>query len=277
MKMLQSLRFNTRYTPSLSLLRASVVTCRKHSIKAQNSAQNTNSKDKISWISHVSYDESTGKLREIYDRVKGPDNNVDNIMLTHGLRINSLEGHMAIYKKVLHSNNNQLAKWVLEMIGVYVSYLNNCHYCFDHHFKGMETLLKLKYGKENGIKIATIVKNYIKKGGLSELEKLNDLECNVMAVENIVAMFKYANKLTVDPTKMEENDIISLKNDINWFDDGHVLELNQVVSYFNYANRTVVGLGINTKGDIIGLSPSDNNDENNWNHASAQDSSYVAQ
>ena len=49
-------------------------------------------------------------------------------------------------------------------------------------------------------------------------------------------------------------------------DDGEILEINQLVSYFNYVNRMVVGLGVNTDGDIIGLSPNDNNDEENWGH-----------
>ena len=48
--------------------------------------------------------------------------------------------------------------------------------------------------------------------------------------------------------------------------DGEILEINQVVSYFNYANRTVLGLGVSTKGDIIGLSPNNSDDENHWNH-----------
>ena len=50
------------------------------------------------------------------------------------------------------------------------------------------------------------------------------------------------------------------------FDDGEILELNQVSAYFAYANRTVLGLGITTAGDIIGLSPGDSSDPDNWSH-----------
>ena len=49
-------------------------------------------------------------------------------------------------------------------------------------------------------------------------------------------------------------------------DDGEILEVNQVVAYFCYANRTVLGLGVTTEGDIIGLSPNENDDPDNWNH-----------
>ena len=46
------------------------------------------------WISHVPYEEAQGRLKQLYDRVKGHDNNVDNIMLAHSLRPHSMEGHM---------------------------------------------------------------------------------------------------------------------------------------------------------------------------------------
>ncbi|MEL6676889.1 MAG: alkylhydroperoxidase, partial [Bacteroidota bacterium] len=47
---------------------------------------------------------------------------------------------------------------------------------------------------------------------------------------------------------------------------GEILEINQVVSYFHYANRTVLGLGVNTQGEILGLSPSDDDNHENWSH-----------
>ena len=76
---------------------------------------------------------------------------------------------------------------------------------------------------------------------------------------------KYANKLTCNINKMCENDIFVLRH--NGFSDGEILEINQVVSYFNYVNRTVLGLGVNTEGDILGLSPNESDDANNWNHS----------
>ena len=49
-------------------------------------------------------------------------------------------------------------------------------------------------------------------------------------------------------------------------DDGQILEVNQVVAYFAYANRTVLGLGVATAGEELGLSPSDGEDAENWGH-----------
>ena len=50
------------------------------------------------------------------------------------------------------------------------------------------------------------------------------------------------------------------------YSDGEILKINQVSAYFNYANRTVLGLGCSIEGDILGLSPNNNNDPNDWGH-----------
>jgi len=83
----------------------------------------------MAWIDTIPYDKSDGRLRKLYDRVKGPGNNVDNIMMMHSLRPHSMEGHMALYKYVLHHTGNTVEKWFLETIGVWVSQLNRCAYC----------------------------------------------------------------------------------------------------------------------------------------------------
>ncbi len=38
-------------------------------------------------------------------------------------------------------SQNTLPKWYLETIGVWVSSLNQCDYCFEHHFAGLKRLL----------------------------------------------------------------------------------------------------------------------------------------
>ena len=95
----------------------------------------------MSWIKEISYEESEGQLRKLYDRVKGPDNNVDNVLTVHSLRPHSMVGHMTLYKNVIHNPNNTVPKWYLECVGVYVSFLNRCDYCEQHHFEGMRRLI----------------------------------------------------------------------------------------------------------------------------------------
>lgn len=200
----------------------------------------------MTWIETVSYSNSDGELRELYDRIKGPDNNVDNIMLAHSLRPHSMRGHMTLYKYVLHHPRNTLSKTYLETIGVYVSSLNNCAYCVEHHFAGLARLI----GDDD--RAATIRK------------ALETRKPEIAFKGAELAGLKYAAQLTTAADSLGEVDIVALRD--SGLDDGQILEINQVTAYFSYANRTVLGLGINTAGDIIGLSPGDTQDSDNWSH-----------
>jgi uncharacterized peroxidase-related enzyme len=74
----------------------------------------------------------------------------------------------------------------------------------------------------------------------------------------------YARQLTLRPAEMDASLIEALRD--SGFEDGEILEINQVVAYFNYANRTVLGLGVSTDGDILGLSPGNSQDPDDWRH-----------
>lgn len=200
----------------------------------------------MSWIKTISYNEADSKLRRIYDRIKGPNNNIDNVLSIHSLRPDSLVGHMTLYKSVLHNSNNKLPKWYLEAIGVYVSSLNHCEYCVTHHFEGFKKLV-------NDTNKAQKFWKAIKQDQLENYFKPSFLKG-----------MNYAKKLTLDLESVSQDDIENLKS--VGFSEGEILEINQVTSYFNYVNRTVVGLGVNTKGDLLGLSPNESNDPSNWAH-----------
>ena len=79
-----------------------------------------------------------------------------------------------------------------------------------------------------------------------------------------LAIMDYVRKLTLTPGKMIQHDVSLLQ--VTGITDGEVLEINQVVAYFAYANRTVLGLGVNNKNEIIGLSPGNEADEGDWHH-----------
>ena len=202
----------------------------------------------MSWIDTIAYDKADAKLKALYDRVKGPNNNVDNIMMMHSLRPHTMEGHMAIYKYVLHHRDNTIDKWFLETLGVWVSTLNKCEYCIEHHFAGLKRLL-------NDDEKATQIRSAIDTNKIEEAPLEN---CQKAAME-------YARKLTHNPGSIREESIAKLRAD--GYTDGEILEINQVCAYFSYANRTVLGLGCSTKGDILGLSPNNNDDPNDWGHS----------
>jgi uncharacterized peroxidase-related enzyme len=157
-----------------------------------------------------------------------------------------MEGHMVLYKNTLHHSSNQLPEWFLEALGVYVSLLNGCDYCADHHQAGMARLLG---DPERAAAIHTALVDGKPEAAFSEGQ---------------LALMHYAAKLTREPANLEEDDLRALRD--QGYSDGEILEANQVIAYFAYANRTVLGLGVNTKGEVLGLSPETGDDEGAWKH-----------
>ncbi len=200
----------------------------------------------MSWIKTIGYKDADTVLKRIYDRIKGPNNILDNVLTIHSLRPHTLVGHMTLYKAVLHNSNNTLPKWYLEALGVYVSHLNQCDYCVAHHLEGLRRLLK------DAIK--------------------TDQFFNAVTSDTLDTFFdskyylgsQYAKNITQNASKLDKSDISALKK--IGFSEGEILEINQVTSYFNYVNRSVLGLGVTTEGDILGLSPNKSEDPGNWEH-----------
>jgi uncharacterized peroxidase-related enzyme len=199
---------------------------------------------KMPYIKVISPDQATGRLDKMYQLVSGPGGQVDNVLQIHSLRPHTLHGHMALYKAVLHHPRNRLPIWFLECIGVLVSLLNDCAYCADHHSAGLKRQLK---GDEDRF-----------QSYRSQLEE--DLPGNPFTASEQAAL-GYAKKLTLTPGAIDQSDVGKLRS--AGLKDGQILEINQVTAYFAYANRTVTGLGVDTAGEMLGLSPDESED---WHH-----------
>jgi uncharacterized peroxidase-related enzyme len=198
------------------------------------------------WIETISYVDSHGRLRTLYDRVKGPGGAIDEILQLHALRPHTLDGHMALYKSVLHHTANRLPVSFLEVVGIYVSLLNRCDYCVDHHTEGLRRLLN-------------------DDARLSAIRTALDAERPEDAFNPAEsAALHYAAKLTREPWSIAAADVQALR--AAGLDDGTILEVNQVAAYFAYANRTVLGLGATTENDVLGLSPENSDDSLSWQH-----------
>lgn len=189
----------------------------------------------MTWIGTVPYEESTGYLREIYDQVKGPRGNIDNVMRVHSLRPHTMEGHSALYRSVLHQSDYELPAWFLEALGVYTSMTNGCDYSVAHHFEGMRRL----------------VDDDDRARAIRQALEADRPEAVFSGKE--LRLLQYAKKLTRDPAAIVESDVTELRD--AGASDGEILEANQVISYFNYSNRVLNGLGVTTEGDDIGESP----------------------
>ena len=196
------------------------------------------------YIKVIDPQHATGRLEKIYRKVTGPGGQVDNVLQIHSLRPHTLDGHMSLYKAVLHHPRNKLPTWFLEAIGVLVSLLNDCSYCARHHSVGMKRHLK---GDDERFE-ACLAQLALRRPG----EPFTRSEQAALA---------YARKLTQAPGSVGLTDIQALKS--AGITDGRILEINQVTAYFSYANRTVTGLGVDTTGEVLGLAPDKSGD---WHH-----------
>ena len=181
----------------------------------------------------ITDNEASEEVKSVFDQARTPHGTLDNVMRIHGLRPDTMLGHLHLYRSVLHSNDLTLAISFLEVIAAYVSSLNQCDYSFTHHWHNAEKLI-------DNIQLSNSVYRAIKKDNFEGLFEVKEL-----------ALLKYAKKLTLSIQNMEKNDVEKLR--VIGIIDGEILEVNQVVAYFNYSNRLLNGLGVSTSGDVVGF------------------------
>ncbi|MBI1743701.1 peroxidase-related enzyme [Candidatus Acetothermia bacterium] len=191
----------------------------------------------MTWIKTIDLNDVEGELKTLYDQVKTPSGHIDNILKAHSLRPRTLVAHLALYKATIHTKPNALSPRERELVGVWVSRLNGCDYCVEHHRAGLARHL-------GSARLALELSAAIGKQASTPLTQREQALC------------AYATKLTKTPAQMEARDLDVLRN--AGLDDAGILDLNQIVAYFAYANRTVLGLGVSIDGEPLGLHPDEN-------------------
>jgi uncharacterized peroxidase-related enzyme len=184
------------------------------------------------WIRMIPLEQATGLLKDLYAKVTTPHGTVDNVMRAHSLRPHTMEGHLVLYKSVLHNPDNTLPFWFLEVVASYVSITNRCAYSLTHHWANASRLMA-DPARATAVRAAL-------DAGKPELAFDGKQR----------ALLDYARKLTAAVGDMAKSDIDALR--AAGCDDGEILEVNQVCAYFNYSNRLLNGLGVTTEGDVIG-------------------------
>ena len=200
----------------------------------------------MTWIQTTPPEDADESLETQYRRVTSSSGQVDQVLQAHSLRPHTLEGHMALYKAVLHHRNNTLPRWILEALGVLVSHLNGCTYCVDHHSENLRQLV------EDDGAFYTLMDALVN----------NEWRDSFDAREQ--ALLSYARALTLSPDRISRVVIDDMHE--TGLSDGEILEANQVVSYFCYVNRVVLGLGVHTDGEELGFSPT-GDDADDWGHS----------
>ena len=184
------------------------------------------------WIRMIEDQDADPELLEILKLARTPHGTVDNVMRVHSLRPNTMKGHVILYRAALHDDANTLPMWLQEVIGSYVSLLNDCDYSYANHWANAKHLM----GDDAKADSA--------EAALKERKPENAFEGKTLA------LLRYAQKLTLTPGEMARDDVTALTE--AGVDDGEILEANQIIGYFNYVNRCLNGLGVTTEGDIVG-------------------------
>ncbi len=200
----------------------------------------------MSWIKVKSGVEIDGHLRQLYQRLADSNGQVDNVLQLHSLRPHTLEAHMALYKATMHHSHNSLPVWFLECIGIFVSRLNCCEYCDRHHSAGLQRLIA---DRDRFQALDQALSKSVPGEPFSVAEQ---------------KVFVYVKELTVAPSKVNKRHVEAMQQ--AGYNDGEILEINQVAGYYAYVNRAVLGLGVNTSGEQLGMSPDNDASIDNWEH-----------
>ena len=184
------------------------------------------------WIRMIEDQDADPELLEVLKLARTPHGTVDNVMRVHSLRPNTMKGHVILYRAALHDDANTLPMWLQEVIGSYVSLLNDCDYSYANHWANAKHLM----GDDAKADAA--------ESALKNRKPENAFDGKTLA------LLRYAQKLTLTPGEMAREDVTALTE--AGVDDGEILEANQIIGYFNYVNRCLNGLGVATEGDIVG-------------------------
>ena len=184
----------------------------------------------MTWIESISRAKAAGRLKTLYEKYQRPNGTIANIYSAHSLRPHTLEGHTALYRAVLGHTGNVLALWYLEAVGLYVSILNQCTYCIDHHNHAGGLAYAGKPEAWSAIADALMG---------DRLEEVFD--------GKELSLLGYVRALTLTPAALTAESIDTLR--AAGASDGEILEVNQVAGYFAYANRVALGLGVTLDGE----------------------------
>ncbi|GMR25724.1 MAG: peroxidase-related enzyme [Ignavibacteria bacterium] len=173
----------------------------------------------MAYIKVVEQNEASGELKEIYSKVVGERGKLSNILKIHSLLPKTMITHLDFYMTIMF-NKSGVRRADAELIATVVSALNKCAYCVNHHSEALNS-----YWKD---------KEKVKQAS-EDFRKL-DLPVKTKAI------LEYAEKLTLHPDQMNENDVVILRN--NGLTDEEILNVVLIINYFNFVNRVANGLGV---------------------------------
>jgi uncharacterized peroxidase-related enzyme len=170
-------------------------------------------------IKIVEPNEAAGELKDIYSKVIKERGKLSNILKIHSLLPNTMITHLDFYISIMF-NKTGIRRADAELVATVVSAANKCDYCVNHHAEA----LKFYWKDEEKVKQAA---EDFRKLDITEKQK---------------AMLEFAEKLTLYPGAMKEDDINGLRE--IGFSDEEILSITLITNYFNFVNRVANGLGV---------------------------------
>ena len=172
----------------------------------------------MSFISPVSEDQASPPLKNLYAAIRQKLGFLPNYFQALGRRPGLVEGHLALSAAVEQSPALPLA--LKEKMGLVISGLNTASYCIAIH---MEMLRGMGVERPLGRKLVTDYPN----------APVDSRE---------MALYRFADKLTLRPADVKQEDVDALRA-AGWDDDA-IVEAVVAVSYYNFINRVSMGLGV---------------------------------
>ncbi len=170
-------------------------------------------------IKTVEINEAAGELKDIYSKVVGKRGKLSNILKIHSLLPKTMITHLDFYMSIMFDKAG-IRRADAELIATVVSAANKCDYCINHHAEA------LKFYWKDEEKVNQAAEDFRK---LDLTEKQN-------------VMLEFAEKLTLYPGEMKEDDVKSLRE--IGFSDEEILSITLITNYFNFVNRVANGLGV---------------------------------
>jgi len=190
--------------------------------------ESTRSREEIdmAWIDIIPPSEAEGELASAYDDIRMRRGKLSNIMAIQSQNPKMIGPHLDLYMAIMFERSG-LTRGEREMIAVRVSVLNGCEYCTRHHAEALRACWR------SDERAAVLERGELPEG-LTERER---------------EMLRYAERLTEDPSGVEEADVVLLRK--SGMSDAEIMNLNAVVSYFNFVNRIAEGLGVVVTDDEV--------------------------
>ncbi|GAB4290552.1 MAG: hypothetical protein Kow0090_03690 [Myxococcota bacterium] len=171
-------------------------------------------------INKIELEEAGEELSAIYKQIADERGGLAEIHKVLSLRPDIVRAHFEFYKTLMLSDRTSLSRKERELIAITVSLHNGAAYCAAHHGKALET--------HGGDPINLSYHRPISSGSGIDLREQ--------------ALLEYSRKLTFEPTSVDDEDIIKLRE--VGFDDRQILEIVMLISYFCCANRLVLALDV---------------------------------